>query len=323
MIAAHELAHGLGFKSALVPQSVSGGKLLVSPKIFSSGNTAYFEPLSAFDSLVYHFDSPMVQIADALTTFEKSNTTISPSQYMEWIAFTKNNLEILTELYSMTADGNLMLHLRSQDLWLQRVNVFDDNEILLHASNSAKYIKEFVVAEETNFKGKVLGTEMLKREMKGVFGPLTMEVMEAIGYLTSSTNSAPKFDILHTFGTRKYSPLDAKYVPLLEVDWEPIEFSPKAPPEVINILDDDDEDDLNQFTINDDVADPLPGNQLIDTFGYNVATSSPKKPHRNPLVSDNSLNSMLALHHAQNPPTQPPLNLPIFPRPNKKQRNNE
>ena len=207
VIAAHELAHGLGFKSGLVSHAKDIGQVMLAPRILKPKNTAYFAPLSAFDSLLHLDNDPLVHVADDIVTFGRMANKNEVTYFEAAIAWP--NIEtICTDLYLMVNIGNLALATPTGNLYLKRPKFMSDTEVWFYVRDSPK---EFVVEEDINFKGKTLEGEILKREMNnGIFGPLTIQVFQLIGYPVAEGMPDPIFEISPTFGSSEYDPMDAK-----------------------------------------------------------------------------------------------------------------
>ena len=327
MIAAHELAHGLGFKSGLVSFAKDVGKILLAPRVQNIPNHSFFEPLSAFDSMVFYDNESLVQVADTLATSRIPDNQKYSGSIEEW----PGNFKVCTDLYDMASSGMLSLKLPKTKINLEKLTVIREHEVLFYVSFNSQYDQEIVVGNDVEFKGKTLAEEMPKRGMDGVFGPRTVQIFEEIGYLTAASIQVPRFKLATNIEQADYSPPSAPFS-MKPKDWVRNPTSSKQlssyPLNVAIVSNDNSEnsDYSENNTENDDILYALTGPELMNTFGDNHATDSNQisSAYRFPPVAPQKFKSNQMTDYREYPKNQPRvLYKPMLERPSKRIKNEQ
>ena len=199
--AVRQISKGLGFSTVLVPRRNSENTSYLTPLISAivypttpSTNDTFFLPLSAFDSLVIVRDSTLIEkmlpVASVpmLQNYNQASYLINFESQQIPSLCSEQLYKTLTKFVSRINLGFKFLPLILQDLG----NQF---EILSMQGDESK---EFLFSKRASREpGISMQMGMVRREMTGVYGPLTLGIFERIGYYTPRNfkERSPRFQL--------------------------------------------------------------------------------------------------------------------------------
>ena len=191
-VAVHEIVHGLGFVSQFANLIDAKGKptrlaypTLYEPRVGAIG----VSPPYALDSLVYgRGPRSVADIAGILSNFGERE--MSDHEYMMNLQRNSTTNTGMKVLYRMLVQERL--HFRTPDgSMLQVYQPKGQFAPPAHTSSSLLEGPEFLMTPRT-LPGKTLNQILMERNVSKIFGPITMKIMESIGYASINNNQMIK-----------------------------------------------------------------------------------------------------------------------------------
>ena len=206
MFAAKELLQGLGLSSALgfYPNG------LIGPVLRQVGEKSYFSPLSAFDSLIHIGQYSLGNVLNPVVTFPAAN--FDTAEYLN----RANKLPLLNDTFfsviKMLSSPMLVAELPFGLISVQGMFTGFGYTVKYHARATADVSigadgPEFLLYRETGSKNSI------RAHLHGklFLGPVTMQILEQIGYSSTADRKTLRFQVSKTFNTASYSPSDAEF----------------------------------------------------------------------------------------------------------------
>ena len=210
MFAAKELLRGLGVSSALTyyPNGTIG--CLLSPAVSNVGEKSYFSPLSAFDSLLHLTKYSLGNVLNPIITFPAAN--LDTADYLNRAKAFPLLKDIFVTVFRMLSSPLLVAKLPQAQINVQGIFTGAGNVFKYYARPSADISNgadgpEFLLYRETGSKNSIQAH--LRRKL--FLGPVTLQILEQIGYSSTIDQKSLSFQVSKTFNTASYSPSDAEF----------------------------------------------------------------------------------------------------------------
>ena len=187
-----ELTHGLGFHSLFEPRvnsATNEGYIIPEPKF--SGVLTKFLPTIAFQSLLHTGNQSVLELSSRIQSYPPM--AVGLFKYIQMFEKSKGMFPLAVELYKMATNDELQVQLKNSSLKLYCPQEFSPGSIN-RLDPSLFPTEEFMMTAMTPL-GMTLKNEMEKRGMRQVYGPLTLQVLEELGYSTSKSPKIQKFEL--------------------------------------------------------------------------------------------------------------------------------
>ena len=186
---AHEILHGMGFTSTLQNYKVSILRTVsyLAPLVLRDpiNNEYYVNPISIYDSFLYHGKESFAEIGRAFNTIGKQGIT-NLKEYGDYLESNPDFMASALQLYDLATSEYLNVILPTgEDIMLKIKNKNDLNPAssISHFSDEYRQSADFLMTAAHNY-GTTLNSEMLKWNSNSVMGPNTMALLEAMGWAT-------------------------------------------------------------------------------------------------------------------------------------------
>ena len=205
------LVRGMGMTSSLTIRRNAEEVPFLTPKMFTTARNTYFEPCTAFDSILHlkDLDSEtnrweMIQLLNAVRNF----TTMGPSQgpnvtdLISGISGNKQKFGLGQKLWEMVADNMLAAKLQNSywSLWRTTYNKDSSVDFFVREPSAINGLEAF--DQHNSQSGRNTAMEMEASRSR---------ILEMIGYRTVKNSLPSNFTASTTFGTPQYNPADSKY----------------------------------------------------------------------------------------------------------------
>ena len=258
VVAAREITKGLGFSSGLAYYNnvLPSNMPYVAPKLHSDSSQTYFEPPSVLDSLLYANNLPVLGFTNSITM--PTYTNINKELFMARMEVLPSNKDACSDLYVLATSPNLVARLPQGDLPLYSVLEVGGKEVQYQTILQSPQDPEFLMSPLADTVGRNLISEMVNRNMKHIYGPKTLQVLEAIGYPTAK--SVLKLDAMEVIGFRLYNSFHGHNLIHLDSSDPELDGSELVKSfddsdelsELVNSFDHSDELDLSPIKLDDD-----------------------------------------------------------------------
>ena len=189
LIAAHELTHGLGFASGLTEYKTSDGNSIpfLAPEFVESMylgfGTNSMAPINVFDTLIFGKNS-LLEFGQRINKLGQKK--MSQPDYLKEMQQDSDVLSAASELYQMVRGAKLEFRFpdgATAPVFTQADGKFLKGTSLSHFSNELNTTSDYLMTPYTE-DGVASNERLQKYRERSIYGPLTLKVMEAIGYPT-------------------------------------------------------------------------------------------------------------------------------------------
>lgn len=211
-MALQKLLAGLGFQSSLIDYKAELNlpTPFIAPAILETfSGYSFFSPPSAYDAMIYHNQDRLLPTISRISSQPKRR--MAKEQYLQMALRDENLSRLNSSLHRMTTDTTgLAIRIPGQSpLYLQTSNEFNSTS-LSFIRQSYISSQEFIMCPNPK-RGFQIHQHFENLNMiYDVFGPLTMGVMESIGYPTARKPLIPHFELFEF--TDEYDPAQTLFV---------------------------------------------------------------------------------------------------------------
>ena len=199
---------GLGISSSLVNYRWPAGFSYVTPSLSKAPSPLYFQPITAFDSLLFVQDKSIAKLVGKIHSVERYAES-NPILFLERFLMSSELHDAAKEIFDLLSTDNLSARVGQLDMPLSWIMNQEGKFTDFYAKDSPENYHEIALMMESG--QQTLQAIRWERDQTFAFGPHLRKVLENIGYRTYSAPIPSKFDINTRFGTIAYSQKEAMY----------------------------------------------------------------------------------------------------------------
>ena len=234
----NQLIRGMGIVSSLTLHNDPAPFL--APKVFQTAVNSYFEPITAFDSLLFAAKNSIAKVANPLSTFPRYPGT-DLEGFLKVVASSKEPFAAGSSLLSFVSSDALFAGEYENRMFLVKSVVLTDPIPLLPLTWTLSQVNgtldfynknpesDFALTLDFGRPGLSFRGHLAHIRKSTLIGPNTLRILEHVGYRTFE-NALPSIFVPNLkFGTPSFIPQDAQYV--VETDGGMLAESIFGPPE--------------------------------------------------------------------------------------------
>ena len=208
------LVRGMGMTSSFTIRRNFEHVPYLAPKTFTTARNTYFEPYTAFDSILHvkelSLKSNQREVIQLINVTRSFPTSLAyPGTKVEDFIFavfgSKRQFKIGKYLWVMIADPRLVAKLPNRDLSLWWTTYNSDSNIEFFV-NEPRAVNVWEIPDDEDTL-EVRNSSMFLNQME----ISRSRILELIGYRTVKNSLPSNFTVSTTFGTPEYNPADSKY----------------------------------------------------------------------------------------------------------------
>ena len=185
------------------------GVSYLKPNALSGGKLSYFQPLNSFQAQLYYLDESFLKFSSLISVFPK--LPLDAKQYAKALEGAPKEIAAAEEMFKMATSSFMKARLKDDELAIYSPKQFVANVSLNFVDPSLGHGVEFLMTPEM-IMGTLMRDELIMRSMSDVYGRLTLQLMEGIGYSTWDRQNINMFELSRSFRGPNYSVEESRYI---------------------------------------------------------------------------------------------------------------